>query len=158
MFREMARSKQALSAQACIEILKHTKRGVLSVIGDDGYPYGMPLDHWYCEEDGKLYFHTGKTGHRTDAIKACDKVSYCVMDEGTPVEGAWWLQFQSVIVFGRAEILEDHERALDISRRLSLKFTQDMAYIEDEVRKSGAGVLVFALTPEHITGKTVTER
>lgn len=158
MFREIARSKQALSQEESIEILKTAKRGVLSVLGDDGYPYGMPLNHWYNDEDGKLYFHTGRTGHRTDAIKACQKASFCVMDEGTPVEGAWWLQFKSVIVFGRVEIVENHEQALDISRRLSLKFTQDTAYIEDEVRKSGAGVLVFALTPEHITGKLVTER
>ena len=158
MFREIARAKQALSQEESIEILKTAKRGVLSVLGDDGYPYGMPLNHWYCEEDGKLYFHSGKTGHRTDAMRRCDKASFCVMDEGTPVEGEWWLKFRSVIVFGKIEIIEDHARALDISRRLSYKFTQDEDYIRYELEHSGAGVLVFALTPEHITGKLVTER
>ena len=37
---------------------------VLSVLGDDGYPYGMPMNHWYCEAEGKLYFHSGMKGHR----------------------------------------------------------------------------------------------
>jgi nitroimidazol reductase NimA-like FMN-containing flavoprotein (pyridoxamine 5'-phosphate oxidase superfamily) len=57
-------------------------------MGDEGYPYGLPIDHWYCPENGKLYFHCGKIGHKLDAIRTCDKVSYCVMDSGTPEEGA----------------------------------------------------------------------
>ena len=56
LFRELARKKQALSHETCIEFLKTEPRGVLSVIGDDGYPYGVPMNFWYCEEDGKIYF------------------------------------------------------------------------------------------------------
>lgn len=52
MFREMTRIRQQLAESECIEILKNEKRGVLSVLGDDGYPYGMPMNHYYCEEDG----------------------------------------------------------------------------------------------------------
>ncbi|MBQ1924267.1 MAG: pyridoxamine 5'-phosphate oxidase family protein, partial [Lachnospiraceae bacterium] len=75
MFRELVRKKQALSAEECIKILKEEPRGVLSVQGDDGYPYGTPLNHWYCGDDGHLYFHSGMSGHRIDALKRCDKVS-----------------------------------------------------------------------------------
>ncbi|MBQ8079177.1 MAG: pyridoxamine 5'-phosphate oxidase family protein [Oscillospiraceae bacterium] len=158
MFREVARVKQALDRETCIRILKEEKRGVLAVQGDDGYPYAMPLNHWYCEEDGKLYFHSGRNGHRTDSIRRSDKASFCVMNQGTQEAGNWWLDFESVIVFGRIEIIEDHERALDISRRLSYKFTEDEGYIQYEIEHSGPGVMVFALTPEHITGKLVHER
>ena len=69
MFRKMLRFKQQIPEEECIEILKKEPRGVLSVLGDDDYPYGMPINHFYCEEDGKLYFHTGMKGHRTDAIR-----------------------------------------------------------------------------------------
>ena len=69
MFREIVRKNKSLSRTECIEILKYEKRGVLSVIGDEGYPYGMPLNHFYNEEDGKIYFHSGKTGHRIDALR-----------------------------------------------------------------------------------------
>ena len=62
MFRKLVRIKQQIPEEECIEILKAEPRGVLSVIGDDGYPYGMPLNHYYCEDDGKIYFHSGKTG------------------------------------------------------------------------------------------------
>ena len=47
MFREMTRKKQLLSQERIVEILKEEKRGVLSVIGDEGYPYGVPVNYWY---------------------------------------------------------------------------------------------------------------
>ena len=157
MFREMLRKKQELSKEECIEILKNEMRGVLAVLGDDDYPYGVPINHWYCEEDGKLYFHGGKTGHKIDAIKKHDKVSFCVYDKGFKREGEWSLNIKSVIVFGCAKIIEDHEKALDISRKLSYKYTSDSEYIEHEIKNSGAGVLCFELIPEHISGKIVNE-
>ena len=100
MFREVTRVKQKLETAECIEILKTEKRGVLSVLGDDGYPYGMPMNHWYCEADGKLYFHSGMKGHRSDAMKASDKASFSVYDEGYRREGEWSLNIRSVVVFG----------------------------------------------------------
>ena len=68
MFRKMRRFKQQITDAECIEVLKKTKRGVLSLLGEDGYPYGIPIDHWYCEEDGRIYFHGAKEGHKIDAV------------------------------------------------------------------------------------------
>ena len=82
MFREMTRKKQLLSQERIVEILKEEKRGVLSVIGDEGYPYGVPVNYWYNEENGKIYFHSGKVGHKVDAMAANDKVSFCIYDCG----------------------------------------------------------------------------
>ena len=157
MFRKMVRSKQQLTHEACVEILCREPRGVLSVLGDDDYPYGMPLNHWYCEKDGCLYFHGGKSGHRIDAIQKHDKVSYCVYDQGYRRDGEWALNIQSVIVFGRMQVVEDAEEAIEISRQLSLKYTKDTAYIEKEIRAAGNTVLCLRLVPEHISGKLVNE-
>ena len=158
MFREVARKKQALSQEACIEILKTAPRGVLSVIGDDGYPYGAPINQWYNEADGKLYFHGGKKGHKIDALRACDKVSFVCTDGGRQSEDGWWLVFRSVVVFGRVEFIDDPEFAEEIVRKLTKKFIGDDDYFEEELKEAGSRTLVFALTPEHITGKTVTEK
>lgn len=158
MFRDIARFKQKISEAECIEILKTEKRGVLSVLGDEGYPYGMPLNHFYNEDDGKLYFHSGNRGHKLDALRRCDKASFCVYDSGFCKEGDWALNIKSVIVFGRVKFIEDKERIFDISRRLSYKFTTDEAYINYEIEKSGARTAMFALTPEHMTGKLVNEK
>lgn len=158
MFRNMLRGKQQLPEEECIEILKAQLRGVLSVNGDDGYPYGMPINHYYNEEDGTLYFHGGKKGHKIDAIQRDTKASFCVMDDGRREEGEWFLRFRSVIVFGRIELVEDRETMLRMTRHLCHKFTQDEDYINEEIRTSAAGTLMFRLVPEHISGKRVTER
>ena len=158
MFREMMRIRQQLPDEECLEILRREKRGVLSVLGDDGYPYGMPINQFYNDDDGCLYFHGGRKGHKIDALRRCDKASFCAMDAGALKEGDWALNFRSVVVFGRVEFIEDAETTLDISRRLCEKFTVDQGYIEDEIRRSGPGTLVFRLVPEHISGKRVNEK
>lgn len=158
MFREIARKKQALTRDACIALLKREKRAVLSVITEDGYPYAVPVNHWYNEADGRLYFHGGKLGHKIDCMKANDKVSLCVMDAGEPAQDGWWLTVRSVIVFGRVEFVEDYDRIVEISRALSHQFTSDEAYIEDEIEHHAHRTLVCAVTIEHMTGKLVNER
>ena len=157
MFRELVRKKQQLSKAECIEILKNEMRGVLSVLGDDGYPYGLPIDHWYNEENGKLYFHSGKNGHKIDALRRCDKVSFCAYDQGVRKEGEWALNIRSVVAFGKVKLIEEREAVVDICRRLSLKYTQDTAYIEEEIKKYAAGTMLLEMTIEHLTGKTVNE-
>lgn len=157
MFREMRRKKQQLEESECIELLKNEKRGVLSVIGDDGYPYGIPMDHYYNEENGKIYFHCALEGHKIDAVKACDKASYCVFDEGYRNEGEWALNIKSVVVFGRIRLLDDHEQALHMAEMLAEKFTDDRAYIEHELKHFGPRMACLEITPEHITGKLVNE-
>lgn len=153
----MIRAYNQISREECIRILKEEKRGVLSVLGDDGYPYGMPLNHWYNEEDGKLYFHGGKAGHKIDAMRAHDKVSFCVFNEGFRKKGEWALNISSVIVFGRVSFVDDYERAMGITRQLCYKFTDDEEYIANEISRSGPATLVFELTPEHMTGKLINE-
>lgn len=157
MFREMLRKKQQLPEAECIDILKSQLRGVLSVLGDGGYPYGVPLNHYYNEQDGKLYFHGGKQGHKIDAVRRHDKASFCVYDEGFRRDGEWALNIRSVIVFGRIEFIEDRETVYRISEELSRKFTDDDEYIRREIERSGPGTLMFALVPEHISGKIVNE-
>ena len=157
MFRKLTRVKQQLTDDACVDILRREVRGVLSVMGDDGYPYGLPINHYYCPEDGKLYFHSGKTGHKIDAIRRCNKASFCVYDQGFRKPGEWALNIRSVIVFGRIEIIEDQEKIYEIARRLSRKFTEDEEYIQREILRSGPVTLMFALNPEYMTGKIVNE-
>ena len=157
MFRPMRRFKQQISDADCIRILQEERRGVLSMLGEDGYPYGIPLNHWYNPEDGKIYFHGAKTGHKIDAISKCDKVSYCVMDEGYRKNGDWALNFNSVVVFGRMRIVEDEEKKWEICTNLVRKFTDDEAYLQKELANAFGRVNCLELAIEHMTGKLVNE-
>jgi len=157
MFRELQRKNKQISMEECTELLKKETRGVLSVLGDGDYPYGMPMNHWYNEEDGKIYFHCGKSGHRLDALRKSNKVSFCTYDSGYREEGDWALHVKSVIVFGTMEIIDDMDTIADIARKLSYKFTQDEEYIRTEIEKYAKATLLLQLTPEHVCGKQITE-
>ncbi|MBR5559281.1 MAG: pyridoxamine 5'-phosphate oxidase family protein [Oscillospiraceae bacterium] len=157
MFRELVRKNKQLPLEECIQLLKTEKRGVLALLGDQDYPYAIPHNHWYCEEDGKIYFHSGKSGHKVDAFMRNPKASFCVYDQGYRNEGDWALNIRSVVVFGKIEVVQDHAWAMEQTRRLSYKFTSDSAYIEKEIEQSGSNTLCFALVPEHICGKLVYE-
>lgn len=159
MFREMRRIKQQIPVEECVQILKEQPRGVLSVLGDSDYPYGIPLDHWYCEGNGKLYFHCAKMGHKLDAVHKHDKVSYCVMDEGFRKEGDWALNIRSVVIFGRMRVVGDTEDELKrkIAAGLCRKFTDDEAFLQNELVHALPRAAFLELTSEHMTGKLVNE-
>ncbi len=157
MFRPMRRFQQQLKEDDCIAVLKAEKRGVLSMIGDDGYPYGIPMNHWYCPEDGKLYFHGAKSGHKIDAVTKCSKVSYCVYDAGYRKEGQWALNVRSVVAFGRIGFVSDEKKIREIGENLLRKFTDDEAYIQSEIQNALPRARCLELTIEHMTGKLVNE-
>lgn len=155
MFRELTRKKQQLPPDACKEILHQEPRGVLAVQGDDGYPYALPINFYFDEAENKIYFHSGKVGHKLDAIARSDKASFCVCDKGCHKEGHWSLNFRSVIVFGRIRVVDDWSDALMVA--FCKRFTDDMDYINREIEAFRNGTAVLCLEIEHMTGKLVNE-
>jgi len=155
MFRELTRKKQKLSEAQCKEILKQELRGVLAVNGEDGYPYALPINFYYDEANDKIYFHSGKIGHKMDAIASNDKVSFCVYDKGYHKDGHWSLNIKSVIVFGRICMVEDwsDEMMVDFCKR----FTDDMEYIGNEIEQFKSNTAILCLEIQHMTGKLVNE-
>ena len=152
----MRRIQQQLSYDECIEILTNEPRGVLAILGDDDYPYAVPMSHVYV--DGKLYFHGSKSGHKHDAIKKHSKVSYCVMDKGVKANDSWWYTFRSVVVFGKIIILADKQDRIDKLTHLGNKFFPSEKETEDEIDRLLDKTEVFEITIEHMTGKIVKEK
>ena len=157
MFRDLVRKNKQLSIEDCVDVLTTETRGVLSVLGDDDYPYGMPMNHWYNPEDKNIYFHCGNVGHRLEALQKHNKVSFCVYDAGYREEGEWAYNVRSVIVFGKIEFVEDTKVMEDIVTKLSYKFIQDDDYIKKEIEVHGHRTLLMKLNVEHMCGKLVNE-
>ncbi len=155
MFRPMRRARQQVSRETCEKVLTEGKRGVLALLGDEGYPYALPLNYVY--EDGYLYFHCAREGHKMDAIARCPKASFCVMDGGFRKPGEWAWNVTSVIVFGRIAPVEDPRKREDICRRLWLKYAPSPEGLEEEMARFYGSVRCLALTVEHMTGKLVNE-
>ena len=154
MFREMRRKKQQLTQQECYDILKSCTSGVLAVSGDKNYPYAVPLS--YVFSDGKIYFHCAKSGHKLDAIKNCDKVSFCVISKSDVIPSERATDYLSVIAFGKARIITDSEEIYRISELIGDKFSS--GYPEETEKEINDTIKANAMycveiTVEHITGK-----
>ncbi|WP_296881237.1 pyridoxamine 5'-phosphate oxidase family protein [uncultured Methanobrevibacter sp.] len=156
MFRKMRRQKQELPEDECIDILKNEPRGVLALLGDNDYPYSLPMSHVYA--DGKIYFHGAQTGHKNDAVQKHSKCSYCVMDEGVKTSDSWWYTFRSVIVFGQIKTLTDSDEKIRALTFLGDKFFPTHEETVDEISRLLDRTEVFEITIEHMTGKIVKEK
>lgn len=154
MFREMRRFKQQLTKEECEDLLRTVKRGVLSVQGEDGYPYGVPINFVY--RNGKICFHGAKQGHKIDALKKDSRVCFTLYDEGVPAEGKLGLNVKSVICFGRIRFVEDHQENIEIARALGYRY-DPKDFVEDELVRNDKTVQCLEMTIDHMTGKRVNE-
>ena len=156
MFRKMRRFKQQLTDDEVREVLERGKTGILAVIGDEGYPYTVPINYVYA--DGRIYMHSAVTGHKIDAIKACDKASFCVIDADEVVPADYSTNFRSVVAFGRARIMDDESAKEAALRQLGDKYNPDQPEALDrEVAKSFTRLHMIELEIEHVTGKQSKE-
>jgi len=155
MFREMRRSKQLLSNEVAVRVLNQGSNGVLACLGDDDYPYAVPLSYVYADE--KIYFHTAKQGHKLDAIRKHSKVSFCVIDEDTIVSKEYTSYFRSVVIFGKARIVEGEERQIALQAIVE-KYSGDQPLEAKQKEVSGCSqALLVAIDIEHFSGKEAIE-
>ena len=155
-FRPMRRFKQALPEQECREILARAYRGTLSVIGDGGYPYALPINYVYA--DGHIWFHCALEGHKMDAVRACDKACFTVIDEPVKEENDWWYHVRSVICFGRVHVVTDDAERLVRPRQLGMKNFPEGYDIDSDMMKNGPRAAVLDFDIEHMSGKRVKEK
>ena len=155
-FRKMRRSRQQLRLSESRAILERGTCGVLALSGDGGYPYALPMSYAY--QEGKLYFHAARTGHKMDALARCDKASFCVVDQDEIVLEQFTTYYRSATAFGRIRVAEDPAEILAGLRALGEKYSPGRpAELEAEIQKELAAVTVLVLTVEHLTGKQAVE-
>lgn len=155
-FRKMRRFRQQLSEEECETILIAATAGTLALLGDNGYPYAVPVSHVYA--NGKLYFHSALTGHKVDAIRNCDKASFCVIASDDVHPSEFTTYFKSVIAFGRIHIVEDDEERLNAAALLGERFNPgDATGLQKEMDKFFSHMLAICMDIEHLSGKEAIE-
>lgn len=152
MFREMRRAKQKMTNEECIKILENASSGTLALSGDEGYPYAVPISFVYS--NGKIYFHSAKSGHKTDAIKNCPLVSFCVIAQDEVQPSEFTTHYKSVIVFGKAKIIEDENEIINPIKILSDKYCFDFKDMTDaKINQYKGKFCIIELNIEHMSGK-----
>ncbi|MCG8473137.1 MAG: pyridoxamine 5'-phosphate oxidase family protein [Desulfobacterales bacterium] len=151
MFRVLKREEKGLRREEAEALLAAGEYGVLSTIGEDGFPYGVPVNYVY--EKGQIFFHCAVSGHKLDNIKACEKVSFCVVAESRVVPEKFTTHFKSVVAFGAARLAEGEEKERGLFALVE-KYApghqaDGAAYIRSALKKTGVVVMEVA----HLSGK-----
>ena len=158
MFRTIRKKKNEISIDSAQALLHSSRRGVLAVNGDDGYPYAIPINYLYDSSAQKIYFHGARAGHKVDALRACDKVCFTVYGNETVRDDVWAPYLQSTVVFGRCRLIEDDAQAAALLKRLAMKYYPSEQLADEEIRISGKAAQLFEIEIEHLSGKEVQER
>lgn len=159
MFRPVRKKANEISVEEAKKLLRESRRGVLAVNGDDGYPYAVPINYLYDEETQVIIFHGSKVGHKVDALKRSDKVCFTVYgNETVETDEAWAPFLESAVVFGRCRLVADRGESDALCRKFAMKYYPTEKMVDDEVAASGKAVQMFRLQIEHISGKKVQER
>ena len=155
-FRAMRRLRQQLSEEESIIILRKSTAGTLALLGDNDYPYAVPISYVYA--DGRLYFHSALSGHKVDAIHKCDKASFCVIAQDEVHPEKYTTFFRSVIAFGRIHIIEDETEKLETARMLGNRFNPNQEEaLQKELGNGLSRMLMICFDIEHLTGKEAIE-
>lgn len=152
----MRRFRQQLNKEECEAILNETTSGTLALLGDGGYPYAVPVSHVYT--DGKLYFHSAKSGHKIESIQRYDKASYCVIAADDVKPSEYTTYFRSVIAFGTIHIVESEEERITAAILLGEKYNPgDSVGLRKEMKKGLSHMLILRFDIEHLSGKESIE-
>ena len=155
-FRQLRRIKQAATPQECEAVLTSGRRGILAVHGENGYPYGLPVNYLYL--DGQIYFHCAQAGHKLDAVRSDDKVCFTVLSEPARNPGEWWNCFTSVICFGHISEVTDKQARDRLLRQIGAKYFPEGYDIESDMAKNARNALIMEITIVHMSGKHVREK
>ena len=152
MFREMRRKERQLSDIVSKKIINNGEFGILSTIGSNGYPYGIPLNYVYYN-DG-IYFHSAAEGHKIDNMENNGKVSFCITSDVELLPERFGTKYKSVVVFGKASEAFDPEKEEALAALIKKYSGQFLEKGKKYILSSKDKTRVFKIEIEHMAGKS----
>ena len=155
MFRKIRKIKNEIDKDAVDSLLHSCRRGVLSMNGEDGYPYAIPVNYYYDEANQKIYFHGAKAGYKVDCLNKCDKVCFTVFGNESIKDLDWAPYVQSVIVFGRCHLVDTDNEVL---KTFMMKYYPSVDLVDKVIEEDYKFVQMYEINIEHKSGKQVQEK
>ena len=155
MFRKIRKIKNEIDKDAVDSLLHTCRRGVLSMNGDDGYPYSIPISYYYDEANQKIYFHGAKSGYKVDCLNRCDKVCFTIFGNESIKDLVWAPFVQSVVVFGRCHLVDTDNEVL---KNFMMKYYPSLDLVDKVIKDDSKFVQMYEISIEHKSGKQVQEK
>ena len=95
------RQDRLLSEERAIELLRTAEYGTLSVIDEDGQPYGIPVNFVWNTKDS-LYIHCAPEGRKLRAIAAHPEVCFSIVGNVNLQPSKFTTEYESIVLKGKA--------------------------------------------------------
>ncbi len=152
MFREIRRKDRVLDEEGIVELLETGEYGFLSMVGTDGFGYGIPIS--FVKEGESIYFHCAPEGYKLECLRENPKVSFCVVGKTRVIPNQFTTAYESALVFGTMQLELSEEECRHALRLLTKKYCSGFEAIgEKYIDKSFHRTNVLRLDIEHISGK-----
>ena len=144
-----------LSEERMDALMERARYGVISTIGEDGYPYGTPVN--FVVLDGRIFFHGRKVGEKVSNLKRDPRCCFTVVEEQgfeRCDDGACNTTslYECVIIRGKVRMIEDDAEKMRILRATVDKLTPERKADEIDAKKVPP-TGIFEIVPESRTGK-----
>lgn len=152
MFREIRRKDRVLDEKGIVELLETGEYGFLSIVGTDGFGYGIPIS--FVKEGESIYFHCAPEGYKLECLRENPNVSFCVVGKTRVIPNQFTTAYESALVFGTMQLGLSEEECRHALRLLAKKYCSGFEAIgEKYIDKSFHRTNVLRLDIEHISGK-----
>ncbi|MDL2220199.1 pyridoxamine 5'-phosphate oxidase family protein [Eubacteriales bacterium OttesenSCG-928-N14] len=152
--REIRRKDRAMNDEAeMLQLLLEGEYGVLSTVGVDGLPYGVPLS--YVLNGNAIYFHCAYEGRKIENIAHQPQVSFAVMGMAEAVYTQYFTTYySSVLVFGTMTLVEEEAEKVQALMMLAEKYLPEyMDRAPGDIAGSLAKTAVYRLDIDSMSGK-----
>ena len=150
----MATKKRFTALEDAKCLLREETLGVLCTASGDGRPYGVPIHYVYDEAGHALICHCAATGRKLDNIRENGRVAFVVSGPWVIAEEKFTTRYASVLVEGRARIVEEAEEKRRMLLALCARLTPSaMEHAPDVIERSLPKVTMLKIDIDAISGK-----
>lgn len=149
--KELRRKDKKIGLEEACALLTSGEYGVLSTTGENGQPYGIPLNYAY--KDNAIYFHCALSGHKIENLRENEKVSFCVVGDTKILPSEFSTHFTSVVIFGVASEVEGDERYDGLIWLLEKYSAEYLEEGREYIEKMDKATKVMKIDIHHISGK-----
>lgn len=125
----LRRRSRRLPDDEALDVLRRCTWGFLSLVGPDGAPYGVPLNHALQEDAAgrRLVFHCAREGRKLDCLRSCPRASFVAVEGAETLPDKFSTAYASVLVSGPVAVVDEPAAKRELLRFLVGRLAPDHA-------------------------------
>lgn len=149
--KKIRRQDRAMQTSEAVRLLAAGEYGVLSTVGEDGQPYGVPLNYVY--KNDAIYFHCAHVGHKIDNLARNPRVAFCVVGPTQVMPAEFSTRYVCAMAFGVATEVQGDEWHDALTWLVEKYAPAFVAEGRNQITKKAQATKVVKIEIDHISGK-----